>query len=89
MHFLWLLTPLITFQKESKRERLEQGLKSVHLTYGEIEFKSLFQVFKWIQETQKDKDPDSWHNAFNVPGGTFVDLGHGSGKGVLAGALMH
>ena len=39
--------------------------------------------------TQKDKDPECWHNAYNVPGGTFIDLGHGTGKGVLAGALMH
>lgn len=39
--------------------------------------------------TWKDKDPLSWHNAFNVPGGTFVDLGHGTGKGILSGAFMH
>ena len=39
--------------------------------------------------TQKDKDPDCWHNAFNVPGGTFVDLGHGTGKGILSGAFIH
>ena len=54
-----------------------------------MEFKSLFQVFKWIQKTWKDKDPDCWHNAFNNPGGNFVDLGHGTGKGILAGAMMH
>lgn len=24
-----------------------------------------------------------------MPGGTFVDLGHGTGKGVLSGAFMH
>ena len=46
-------------------------------------------MFKWIQKTYKDEDPACWHNAFNVPGGTFVDLGHGTGKGVLAGAFMH
>ena len=46
-------------------------------------------MFKWIQKEWKDKDPDCWHNAFNVPGGTFVDLGHGTGKGILAGAFMH
>ena len=61
----------------------------ITFTYGEVDFKSIFQVFKWIQQTQKDKDPDCWHNAFSVPGGTFIDLGHGTGKGVLAGALIH
>lgn len=74
---------------ESRRERNEKGLKEINLTYGEIEFKSFFQVFKWIQKEWKDRDPDCWHNAFNVPGGTFVDLGHGTGKGILSGAMMH
>lgn len=74
---------------ESRRERNEKGLKEINLTYGEIEFKSFFQVFKWIQKEWKDRDPDCWHNAFNVPGGVFVDLGHGTGKGILSGAMMH
>ena len=74
---------------ESRRERNEKNLREIHLTYGEIEFKSFFQVFKWIQSTWKDKDADCWHNAFNVPGGTFIDLGHGAGKGILSGAFMH
>ena len=78
-----------TNQQESRRERTERGLESVNLTYGEIEFDSFYKVFKWIQRTWKDKDPDCWHNAFNNPGGTFVDLGHGTGKGILAGAFMH
>mmetsp|Transcript_37334 Transcript_37334/g.45526 ORF Transcript_37334/g.45526 Transcript_37334/m.45526 type:complete len:145 (-) Transcript_37334:577-1011(-) len=74
---------------ESRRERNEKGFKEISLTYGEIEFKSFYQVFKWIQTTWKDMDPHCWHNAYNVPGGTFVDLGHGTGKGILAGAFMH
>ena len=77
------------FQQESRRERNEKGLKDIFLTYGEIEFKSFFQVFRWIQKTYKDKDPDCWHNAFNNPGGTFIDLGHGTGKGILAATFMH
>ena len=78
-----------TNQNESRRERTERGLESVSLTYGEIEFDSFHKVFKWIQRAWKDKDPDCWHNAFNNPGGTFVDLGHGTGKGILSGAFMH
>jgi len=33
---------------ESRRERSEKGFKEISLTYGEIEFKSFFQAFKWI-----------------------------------------
>lgn len=36
---------------ESKRERNEKGLKESYLTYGEIEFMSIYQAFKWIQRT--------------------------------------
>ena len=58
-------------------------------TYGELEYKSFAQVFRWIQNVWKDLDPDCWHNAFNVPGGTFIDLGHGTGKGILTGCFIH
>ena len=74
---------------ESRRERTERNLNGPQLTYGEIEFDSFFKVFKWIQRAWKDKDADCWHNAFNVAGGTFVDLGHGTGKGILAATFMH
>ena len=60
-----------------------------NLTYGEIEYKTLSRVFKWIQKFYKDSDPDCWHNAFNVPGGIFLDLGHGLGKGILSATLAH
>ena len=46
-------------------------------------------MFNWIKRNWKDKDPDCWHNAYNVPGGTFVDLGHGTGKGIMAACFMH
>ena len=58
-------------------------------TYGEIEFLTLARVLVWVQKTYKDADEDCTHNAFNNPGGVFMDLGHGSGKGVLAAALSH
>ena len=79
----------VCLQKVSCLERHEKGFKDRCLTYGEIEFNSFCLVFKWIQKTQKDKDPQCWHNAFNNPGGTFVDLGHGTGKGILCGTIMH
>ena len=59
------------------------------LTYGEVGFEAIYKAFKWIQINYKDKDPDCWHNAFNKPGGQFIDLGHGTGRGVLIGALIH
>ena len=59
------------------------------LVYGEIEFKTFNRIFRWLQNTWKDEDPDCWHNAFNVPGGTFVDLGAGTGKGILSAAFSH
>lgn len=65
---------------ESRRERDEKGIKETSMTYGEIEFRSLCLVFKWIQKT---------YNAFEESGGVFMDLGHGTGKGLLAAALMH
>ena len=33
---------------ESRRERDEKGIKETSMTYGEIEFRSLCLVFKWI-----------------------------------------
>jgi hypothetical protein len=47
-------------------------------TYGEVSAESLLEVFLWLKNTQS-----------NVGSNLFVDLGHGTGKGVLAGALMN
>ena len=67
-------------QKASRAERSEKNIDAKDMTYGEIEYKSFSQVFKWVQKK---------HNVFNTPGGTFCDLGHGTGKGLLSGAFMH
>ena len=64
-------------------------MKDPEFVYGEVEFNSFFQVFNLIKKVYKDADPECWHNAFNKPGGVFIDLGHGSGKGILAAALTH
>lgn len=55
-------------------------LEQNNLTYGEITYTSIAECFHYI----KNK-----YGAFAKPGGLFVDLGHGTGKGVLAGCLMH
>ena len=64
-------------------------MASPNLTYGEIDFETVYKSFKWIQKKHRNKDKDCWHNAFNKPGGVFIDLGHGTGKGVLSGCLIH
>lgn len=65
----------------SKQERKEKNcLTDNNLTYGEINYKSIAQCFTFI----KNK-----YNAFQNPGGVFIDLGHGTGKGVLTACLMH
>ena len=79
LDFISNLTSIFV-QAESKRERNEKRLQGINLTYGEISCDAITSVFKWLQRTQ---------GVFTKPGGTFVDLGHGTGKGVLTGALMH
>ena len=64
----------------SKKERQTKNLSSQNLTYGEIEYSSIAEIFEFIKEE---------YNVFQSPGGIFTDLGSGIGKGVLTGALMH
>lgn len=54
-------------------------MTKTNLTYGEIDFISIGEIFKTIGERYGGV-PD---------GGIFYDLGHGTGKGVLAAALVH
>lgn len=63
----------------SKKERDELGNSSSTLTYGEVEFVSIGEIFETINTRYG-----------NIPsGGVFYDLGSGTGKGVIAGALLH
>jgi hypothetical protein len=64
---------------ESERERRDFGaLPDSTLTYGEIDFVSVGEIF----ETLKNRFQ-------SLPeGGVFYDLGSGSGKGVVAAALL-
>lgn len=64
----------------SKKERQTKNLSSQNLTYGEVEYASIAEIFEYIKEE---------HGVFSKPGGIFVDLGSGIGKGVIAGALIH
>lgn len=50
------------------------------LVYGEI----AFVPFKVVLDVLK-----RWHHVLKKPGGTFLDIGSGSGKAVFAAALLH
>lgn len=68
-------------KKASDSEILTRDLGSIPestLTYGEIDFISLGEIFETIK------------NRFNAlpPNGVFYDLGSGTGKGVIAAALL-
>ena len=74
---------------ESQKERKEKMMTSSNLTYGEFDFETIYKSFKWIQRNYGSKDKECVHDAFNKPGGVLIDLGHGTGKGVLSGCLIH
>ena len=66
-------------KKLSLAERNEAGYKATPLVYGEVDFRSLGEVFNLV---------NSKH--FPLPShGVFYDLGAGTGKGVIAAALLH
>ena len=69
----------------SNTERAAKGLSGRHLTYGEIKFQSIAECFYFIKHKYGAfPDPPDGRNT-----GVFVDLGHGTGKGILAAALLH
>jgi len=71
--------PVSLGKEASKRDRDTLNLSSSTLTYGELDFTSIGEIFYTIENRYgKIK-----------PGGVFYDLGAGTGKGVIAGALLH
>ncbi|CAG9327122.1 unnamed protein product [Blepharisma stoltei] len=70
--------PVSLGKEISKNERDSNDLLST-LTYGELEFISIGEIFETIKERYGGIKP----------GGIFYDLGSGTGKGVIAGALLH
>ena len=71
--------PVELGKKASKSERESLNLTNdSRLTYGEMEFQALGEIFYTIQERYG-----------GLPsGGTFYDLGSGTGKALLAAALL-
>ena len=73
------------YKFKSMQERNQKEMPEKNLTYGEITFKAMAECFQYIKK-KYNAFPDS-QNGKNY--GKFIDLGHGSGKGVLSGALFH
>jgi hypothetical protein len=75
----------------SKKEREELNLRDPNLVYGEITFETLGVIFEKIRKVygrpfQGASGPDG---VLQKPGGTFYDLGSGTGKGVIGAAILH
>ena len=64
----------------SMREREEDGLTAPSFVYGEIPFMSLAAAFQRIRRD---------HSGLLEPGGHFLDVGSGTGKALVAAALLH
>ncbi|RYH14954.1 hypothetical protein EON65_32680 [archaeon] len=75
----------------SKKEREELSLKDPNLIYGEIVFDTLGLVFEKIKKVygrpyQGSSGPSG---IMQGRGGIYYDLGAGTGKGVIASAILH
>lgn len=71
--------PVSLGKEVSKKERDDKNFKQTSLTYGEVDFISIGEIFETIKNRYG-----------GIPtGGVFYDLGAGTGKGVIAAAVLH
>ncbi len=71
--------PVSLGKEVSKKERDDKNYKETSLTYGEVDFVSIGEIFETIKNRYG-----------GIPqGGVFYDLGSGTGKGVIAAAFLH
>lgn len=75
----------------SKKERDELNLKSPNLVYGEITFETIGTVFEKIKRVYGKPGVGASGSAgvLQSRGGVFYDLGSGTGKPVIAAAILH
>jgi len=75
----------------SKKERDETGRNQANLVYGEINFESFGVAFEKIKSKYglpgEGTTPDQ--GILQAPGGTFYDIGSGTGKPAVAAAVLH
>lgn len=84
--------PTIYGKGVSKKERQELGLMHhAYLAYGEIDFESLAIALEKIKTMYglPDVGTSGEEGILQEPGGTFYDIGSGTGKSVVAAALLH
>ncbi len=75
----------------SKKERDELNMKTPNLVYGEITFETFGTVIEKIRKVYGLPGAGSSGNAgvLQGRGGIFYDLGSGTGKPVVAAAILH
>jgi hypothetical protein len=75
----------------SKKERDELSLKSPNLVYGEITFETFGTVIEKIRKVYGAPGVGASGPAgvLQTRGGIFYDLGSGTGKPVIAAAVLH
>lgn len=83
--------PLAVGKAASKKEREEQSLKATTLVYGEISFEAFGIVIEKIKKVygKPDVGTSGEKGVLQNRGGTFYDLGHGTGKAIVAAAILH
>jgi len=83
--------PLAVGKAASKKEREDLSLKSTTLVYGEISFEAFAVVIEKIKKIygRPDEGTSGDSGVLQNRGGTFYDLGHGTGKAVTAAAILH
>jgi|LauGreSuBDMM15SN_2_FD.fasta_scaffold59987_1 SAM-dependent methyltransferase len=83
--------PLAVGKAASKKEREDLVLKATTLVYGEISFEAFGVVIEKIKKIYGKPDVGSSgeKGVLQNRGGLFYDLGHGTGKAVVAAAILH
>lgn len=75
----------------SKKERDESGLKDSTLVYGEIMFETFGTIIEKIKKIygKPNVGASGPSGILQTRGGIFYDLGSGTGKVVIAAAVLH
>jgi hypothetical protein len=83
--------PVALGKAASKKEREERNLRETTLVYGEISFEAFGIVIEKIKKIygRQDTGASGEYGILQGRGGTFIDLGSGTGKAVVAAAILH
>jgi hypothetical protein len=75
----------------SKKEREEMNLRDPNLVYGEVTFETMGLIFEKIKKVygRPFQGASGSEGILQGRGGIFYDLGAGTGKGVIAAAILH